>query len=168
MKKSLRSRPGAGSDAGLRTVVWTAVAGLVAFVGWAALADIDQVTRAPAQIISSSRTQLIQAADGGVMTQLLVREGAKVQRGQVLARFDATRLKAAYSEVEARAAGLRATVQRAEAEIAGNEPRFDPIVQRYPSSSPTRWHCWPSAVRPSTRKWPPSPACRPLPSGNWT
>ena len=53
---------------------------LLAIFLWAIFFKIDQVVHAQGQIIASSRTQVIQAADGGVLTELLVQEGASVVR----------------------------------------------------------------------------------------
>ena len=56
-----------------RVSVWVFMVGLVALVVWAYFGRIDQVTRAPAQIIAEGRTQLIQSSDGGVLTQVHVK-----------------------------------------------------------------------------------------------
>ena len=58
---------------------------LVFFVAWAAWFDIDQIVRAQGQIIPQEKTQIIQAADGGVVKELRVNEGEIVKQGQVLA-----------------------------------------------------------------------------------
>ena len=58
---------------------------LTLFVAWAALFDIDQGVRAQGQLISSAHTQIIQAVDGGVLSELRVIEGQEVKLGQVLA-----------------------------------------------------------------------------------
>jgi adhesin transport system membrane fusion protein len=94
-------------------------------VAWASLAEIDQVTRAEARVIASSRTQVIQSPDGGVIAELLVREGDLVKPGQVLARLDATKTQAAFQEFNAKSAALRAQVSRLRAEMFATEPKFD-------------------------------------------
>lgn len=122
----------ASTDRGLSTVVWGSVIGLILFIAWAAYAELDQITRASGQIIASSRKQIIQSSDGGVLTELLVREGSAVQRGQVLARLDATRARATFKETQSRVAALRATVARLQAELFGGEPQFDALARAYP------------------------------------
>lgn len=52
---------------------------------WAAFFRIDQVVNAQGQIIASSKTQIIQAADGGILTEMRVQEGDEVKAGQVIA-----------------------------------------------------------------------------------
>src|SRR5262245_38293398 len=64
---------------------------VVAFIVWASAFQIDEVARAGGEVITDSRVQVIQAVDGGVLNELLVREGDRVEPGQVLARLDQTR-----------------------------------------------------------------------------
>jgi adhesin transport system membrane fusion protein len=134
MKIALRPQSGSHdpSNNKNRTIIWGVLAGMFVFVGWASYAELDQITRAPGQVISSSRTQIIQAPDGGVLTELLVREGAQVQRGQLIAKLDATRAQAAFKETQARVAALRATLARINAEIFGGEPLFEALARSYP------------------------------------
>jgi len=91
-----KSSPSDGGG-GLRLAVWGSLFALGLFVAWAYHADIDQITRGQGQIIASSRTQIIQAPDGGVLEDLRVREGAEVQRGEVLALLDRTKVEAAIA-----------------------------------------------------------------------
>ena len=64
------------------------VLGLCAFVAWANLFELDQTVRSSGQVIASARNQIIQAADGGVLTQLMVSEGEHVQAGQIVAQLE--------------------------------------------------------------------------------
>lgn len=50
-----------------RRVVWTTLLAVATFVTWAYFAEIDEITRAPGEVVSSSRTQLVQSQDGGVL-----------------------------------------------------------------------------------------------------
>jgi adhesin transport system membrane fusion protein len=113
-------------------VIWTSLLALLSFLAWAWQAELEQLTRAPGQIIAGSRTQVIQASDGGVLSELLVKEGDKVAKGQLLARLDETKLRAAYFETRSRAVGLQATVARLQAELNGGEPAFDSAINSYP------------------------------------
>ena len=114
-----------------RRLVWASVAVVAAFVAWADWASLDQITRASGQVITISRNQVIQASDGGVLAKLLVKEGDKVSRGQLLAQFDRTKLLAAYKESMAKQAALKATVARLRAEIFGGEPQFPAELAGY-------------------------------------
>ncbi|MBU1663904.1 MAG: biotin/lipoyl-binding protein, partial [Gammaproteobacteria bacterium] len=105
-------------------MLWASITTVAGFLIWANWAELDTITRAGGQVIVSSRNQVIQAPDGGVLESMLVREGDKVKRGQVLFRFDQTRAGAGHKESQAKAAALRAAVARLQAEVFGGEPRF--------------------------------------------
>lgn len=117
---------------GARIALYTMVAGLLILLGWAAWAQIDQVTRAAAQIIAADRTQLIQAAESGVVTQMHVKEGDEVKAGQTLVTLEKARAQAAVSDSNAKAAALRITLTRLEAEVYGHPLVFSKELQAYP------------------------------------
>lgn len=115
-----------------RMLIWGSALAIVGFVMWANWAELDQITRASGQVISSSRNQVIQVMEGGVLSELPVREGSAVKRGQLLARFDHTKAEASYLESAAKAAALKATVARLNAEIFGGTPSFPKELAKYP------------------------------------
>ena len=94
---------------------------VAAFVVWASLFQIDEVARARGEVITGSRVQVIQSVDGGVLNELLVREGDRVRPGQVLARLDQTRFAATVGEIKARLFALKAKVARLRAEVVGRD-----------------------------------------------
>ncbi|MGA1328038.1 MAG: HlyD family efflux transporter periplasmic adaptor subunit [Rubrivivax sp.] len=110
-----------------RVQSWTGTLLLVvvtAFVTWAAVFEIDQTVRAQGQVIPQDRTQVVQTADGGVLQELLVSEGERVRKGQLLASLEKERAEAAVDEVEARIANLEITRVRAIAEATETKPDF--------------------------------------------
>ena len=113
-------------------VVWALLAAVLAFVVWAAWADLDQITRGSGQVIASSHTQVVQTVDGGILATLRVREGDKVRRGQLLATLEAAKAEASFQETAARSAALRANIARLQAEVFGGEPRFDKGLSAWP------------------------------------
>lgn len=107
-----------------RLLLWASAVTVAGFLIWANWAELDTITRAGGQVIASSRNQVVQAPDGGVLEKMLVKEGDTVKRGQVLFRFDQARASAGHQESLAKAAALRATVARLKAEVFGGEPQF--------------------------------------------
>ena len=94
---------------------------VVALVAWAALAQIDEVTRGQGKVIPSKQVQLVGSQDGGVVTEILVREGDIVEKGQLMLRLDQTRSESTFRENRAefqalsvKAARLRAVVDKTE------------------------------------------------------
>lgn len=84
---------------------------------WAALAEVDEVTRGEGKVIPSQQLQVVQSVDGGVVQEVLIREGEQVARGDVLVRIDPTRFVASFQEGSVRAFALRAKVARLRALI---------------------------------------------------
>jgi adhesin transport system membrane fusion protein len=98
--------------------------GLLSFLGWASWSHMDQTVRSNGQVIAVSRNQIIQAADGGVLTKLLVTEGQQVHAGQALAMLETTRTEASYQEVKSKLSALHAALARANAESSGQALAF--------------------------------------------
>ena len=93
-----------------QVIILTALA-LAGFVGWASLAEIDQVSRASGQVIPSGRIQIVQSTDGGVIVTISVKEGDRVRKGQVLVTLDRVRLAAAVDEGGAKVASLKTRIK---------------------------------------------------------
>ncbi|RKT63131.1 HlyD family secretion protein/adhesin transport system membrane fusion protein [Azonexus fungiphilus] len=110
-----------------------AAALLAALAGWAAISDIAQIARAPGQVIASARTQVIQSANDGVIEALLVQEGQRVRKGQVLARLDRSQAEAAYQDSLGKVAALKAALVRLQAEVFGRSLVFPESVRSYPA-----------------------------------
>lgn len=117
---------------GLRVTVWLSLIAIAVFLLWAHYANLDQVTRAPGAVIPSSKTQIIQSLDGGTIKDLLVQEGAPVEAGQVLLRFEKTRVESSYLEARAKYVALLATVTRLQAEMLGTKLKFPKELKAYP------------------------------------
>ena len=105
---------------------------LAAVLVWAAFAELDQISRAPGQIIPAGRTQLIQSAEGGVIDRIFVKEGDLVKRGQVLVTLDSVKLVAAVDEGESKVASLKGTLARIDAELFDRPLNFPKEVFAYP------------------------------------
>lgn len=114
-------------------ILWLLLAGLVVFVAWASVFRIDRVARATGEVIASSRVQVIQAVDGGVLASLNVKEGDSVDSGQILAQLDHTRIGAAVKEIDVRLSALIAKATRLRAEVtAADKLVFPEEVSRFP------------------------------------
>jgi adhesin transport system membrane fusion protein len=92
---------------------------LVVALLWAALAEVDEVTHAEGQIIPSSQVQVVQNLEGGIVQEILVREGDVVDKGQILLRIDDTRFASSYQEGRLKYLALLAQVSRLSAETEG-------------------------------------------------
>ncbi len=104
---------------GPRLVILISAIGFGLFLAWAALAQVDEVTRGQGQVIPSSRVQVIQSADPATIREILVRSGQMVREGQLLVRLDDTESSAALAQIEAENEALQARAARLGAEGQG-------------------------------------------------
>ncbi|CNI69598.1 MULTISPECIES: HlyD family efflux transporter periplasmic adaptor subunit [Yersinia] len=103
----------------MSAIVWLMLVGMIVMFLWAYFAILDEVTVGTGKVTPSSRAQLIESLDGGIINELLVHEGAIINKGQILARLDPTRFQSNYGEAAARVRTLRASAERLRAELTG-------------------------------------------------
>lgn len=113
---------------------------VVIFLAWAVLFQVDKVTRGGGRVLPSVQNQVVQHLEGGIVAKLLVQEGERVRKGQVLmhvtnqftsaefenARTDVTAKRIALARMDAEAAGARSfsvpeELRRAAPDIAASE-----------------------------------------------
>ena len=101
---------------------------------WAAVSRLDEVTRGEGKVIPSRQLQVLQSLDGGVVEEILVKEGDVVDAEQVLLRIDPTRFASSvresrvqYSALVVKAARLKALTEgtpfKVPDEIAKEDPK---------------------------------------------
>ena len=118
----------------VRILFRASIAFLILFFVWATFFKIDQVVHAQGQVIASSRTQIVQAADGGVLVEMKVQEGDEVKAGQIIAVLEKERALASYTESQGKVMALRMNVARLQAEVTDKPLEFDPAIQKtYPT-----------------------------------
>ncbi|MCC1492005.1 HlyD family efflux transporter periplasmic adaptor subunit [Cognatishimia sp. F0-27] len=115
-------------------IIWLVAAAVWIFVLWASFAFVDEIVRGEGEIISSSRPQIIQNLEGGILTELAVKEGDEVMRGEVLARLHGTQFRSSVDDLEDQIAALEIRRLRLEAELAGQDTFETPpdLAQRSP------------------------------------
>ena len=106
--------------------VYLMLLALVVAVGWAALAQVDIVTKANGRVVPDGREQVIASLEGGLLRELLVREGEQVEAGQALALLDPTRAEAQQAEGQAKRLATMGTLARLQAESGGRALKFPP------------------------------------------
>ncbi len=97
---------------------------LVVFRVWAYNSELDEVTRGQGNVIPSSREQVVQSLDPGILTEMKVSEGDIVEKEQILLKLDDTRSSAVLRESVAKVDNLEATVARLKAEAYGSQLQF--------------------------------------------
>lgn len=94
------------------------------FVVWAYFSPLEEVTRGQGSVIPSSREQIVQSLDPGIISEMKVKEGDVVEKDQVLLTLDDTRSSAVLRESEAKVQNLEAVVSRLQSEAYGIPLRF--------------------------------------------
>ncbi|WP_435661672.1 HlyD family type I secretion periplasmic adaptor subunit [Leisingera caerulea] len=100
-------------------IIYLALAAVLTFLIWAAFASIDEIVRGEGQVVSSSRAQIVQNLEGGILAELHVRQGDIVSAGQVLAKLQDTKFRAAADELQNQIDALEIKRHRLEAQMKG-------------------------------------------------
>jgi adhesin transport system membrane fusion protein len=98
------------------------------FLTWAHFATLDEVTRGDGRVIPSSQVQVVQNLEGGIVADIMMREGAIVEKGEVLLRIENVRAASELRGGRQRYLNLLASIARLQAEIAETGIRFPPEV----------------------------------------
>lgn len=119
-------------------IVWLVAVFLAVFFAWAWLFEIDEVSSGAGKVIPSSREQVIQTLEGGILSKLNVREGQIVEKGAVLAQLDPTRGETSVEETAARYRAALAASARLQAEVAGSSSiDFSSDLDKWPQLKAT-------------------------------
>lgn len=99
---------------------------------WAWFGTLDEVSTGTGKVVPSSREQILQSLDGGIVTEVLVHEGDKVQAGQIVARLDPTRSESNVGESAARYRASLASSVRLNAEVSDLPLVFPDSLKAWP------------------------------------
>ncbi len=103
----------------LRAVLYFWIVAIFAFLMWANFAYIDEIARGDGEIVPSGENQMIQNLEGGIVEEILVKEGQEVIKGQILLKIDNQKSQSSFSTNAIKADALEAKMIRLEAESTG-------------------------------------------------
>ncbi|WP_240939175.1 HlyD family type I secretion periplasmic adaptor subunit [Diaphorobacter sp. HDW4A] len=110
-------------------IVWILALLVAAFAIWASEFELSEVSTGTGKVIPSSREQIIQSLEGGILVELKVKEGDIVEAGEVLAQLDRTKSEATVQESAVRMRASQATSARLYAEVNGTPLKFPDDVR---------------------------------------
>ncbi len=120
-KDIAESEMGPLAQAGARRVahilLFSILAFFVCFITWAYNAELDEVTRGEGKIIPTGQTKVVQHLEGGIISNIMIREGMVVEQGQVLLRIENKVAEAALGEKRKQYLNLIAQAARLTAEV---------------------------------------------------
>ncbi len=128
LMSSLRAAQLVETLPGVNLSLYLMLAFVAVTIAWAAIAQVDVVTRADGRVVPDGREQSIASLEGGILSELHVREGMEVTQGQLLARLDPTRVAAMQGEARVRRMALLGSVARLQAEVDGVALSFPPEI----------------------------------------
>lgn len=105
---------------------------IVPFIVWSSYATIDQISHASGSVIASSKTQEIQSAIDGVISDVLVKEGQRIKKGNTIITLERSQNAAAFEAANAKVASYKATIARLESEVYSKPLVFSEMTQKYP------------------------------------
>lgn len=108
------------------------VVGLGGFVGWAFWAQLSAAVIAPGSVVVSSNRKIIQHLEGGIIDQVMVKDGSHIKEGDVLIKFDTTKAKTEYAQLISQQVSGLSLEARYEAEQDGVENiEFPALLHEY-------------------------------------
>jgi adhesin transport system membrane fusion protein len=104
---------------GAQLIIFASAVGFALFLLWASLAQVDEVTSGEGKVIPSSKLQVVTAADSATVSEIFVRSGQRVRKGQLLVRLDSPENQSQLGQIEAETRSLQARSARLTAEGTG-------------------------------------------------
>ncbi|MDD3462780.1 MAG: HlyD family type I secretion periplasmic adaptor subunit [Sulfurospirillaceae bacterium] len=114
----LQKAPSASSK-----LIWLIAIAVGWLIYWSSIAEIDEITRGEGKIIPSQQLQVVQNLEGGIVSEILVKEGDFVKKGQILLKIDDKNFASSFGESKLRFIELKAKSLRLEAEA--NDKSFE-------------------------------------------
>lgn len=108
--------------------IWIIGIGLLVLLIWAWVFKLEEVSNGTGKVVPTSKEQVIQSLEGGILTKLEVKEGDIVKKGQTLAQLDPTRFASNVGESTSLLTSSQATAARLRAEVNGGPLSFPQSV----------------------------------------
>lgn len=122
-----------GASIQSHVLLWLSISFVVIAIIWANFATLDEVTRGSGKTIPSSHIQVVQNLEGGILSEILIKEGDLVEKGQALLKLDAVRFASSFNETKLKYYELLATTARLTAEVSKKEMVLpEDVIQNAP------------------------------------
>lgn len=124
-----RMKPSKASN----VMLWSITAMIAFFILWACFAEIEELTRGQGQVVPTQEIQIVQSLEGGILQELLVGQGDRVTKGQILMRLSDVMFSSEERGTEAKSDSLKLKISRLEAEASGQEFTIPPdLLKKIP------------------------------------
>jgi adhesin transport system membrane fusion protein len=102
-----------------RVILWIAVLLVAWFIVWASFSKIDERTSGEGKVVPSSQIQVVQNLEGGIISEILTKEGDKVKKGDILLKIDNKKFLSDFGQNEIKLYELQAKALRLKAQSTG-------------------------------------------------
>ena len=117
----------------IRTIMYFWFIAIIMLITWAYFAEIDEIARGDGDIVPSGENQMVQNLEGGIVEEILVKEGQSVEKNQLLIKIDNQKSQSSFSTNAIKADALDAKIIRLTAEASGEEFKVPKeIVEKIP------------------------------------
>jgi HlyD family secretion protein/adhesin transport system membrane fusion protein len=104
---------------------------IFAFIGWTAVTSLKETTKSSGEVVPTGSVLAVQHLEGGIISQIFVRDGDLVEKGAPLVKFAPTAVLAQLEEFQAKRAASEIRRERLHAFGQGRLPNFDSIDPRH-------------------------------------
>lgn len=119
-------------------------------IGWSSVVELKEVAHTTGEVVPSGSVKVVQHPDGGIVREILVKEGELVDAGQALLRLDAAQATSNLEQMRAREAALRLRAERLRAFAEGRDPDFWAIAPGFPNLIADQNEIWRTQVAERT------------------
>ena len=120
LSREMEEREGFGNS----LIIFVIAALIATGIGWASIAELDNVTRGDGKIVSTTQNQMVQSSESGVILSRSVDENSLVAAGDILYEINPIELQSELDKLQQRAATL--TVRELRLRAESNGLKFDP------------------------------------------
>lgn len=117
--RDIRASILAQSPRGGRSILYMVFILFALFFYWASVSEIEEVTRGDGKVIPSRQIQVVQNLEGGILSEILIKVGDHVKKGQILLRIDETRFSSSFQQNRVKFLSFKAKAARLTAEAGG-------------------------------------------------
>ncbi|WP_432471938.1 HlyD family type I secretion periplasmic adaptor subunit [Amphritea sp. HPY] len=117
----------------INTAIYFTAFILIAAIMWAALTNVDEVTSARGEVVPAGLIHEVQHLEGGIVSEIKVRNGDKVREGDLLLRFSPPTSKSELEQTQIRRSSFILEAERLQAIIENRKPDFENIGKQYPN-----------------------------------
>ena len=114
-------------------IIWCSLLLIVALLVWSYFAVLVEVSTGTGKVVPTSKDQVIQSLEGGIISEIYVKEGDVVEKYKILVQLDLTKTEATVEESAAKYRAGLASIARLKAEVDGSDLVFPEELNDFPA-----------------------------------